>query len=271
MLGVVLAQREGFQGPSTEEFVWPCLTPDLFGVGGLCINRVVLLLFLAALVTLLFFVAVFRRLKLVPGKAQSVGELGIEFVRDNVILQMMGPAGLRYLPYLTTVFFFIFIANSFSIIPGINYPPTSSTAIPGFLAVLTWLIFNYAGIRKNGGWNYVRHTLFPAGVPWPLYILIAPIEFVSVFLIRPLTLTVRLAANMIAGHLTLVIFLLGTEYLIEPLLHGEWSITNLWAVGAFGLAVALSAFELLVAALQAFIFVILTATYIEGALSVEEH
>lgn len=270
MVSTVLAQREGFQGPTTAEFSWPCVTPEFFGIGGLCINRVVLLTFLAAALTLLFFMLTLRRLKLVPSTGQSIGELGLEFVRDQIILGVIGRAGLRYLPYLTTVFFFVFFSNLLAVVPFVHYAPTSSTAVSGFLAVLTWLLFNWVGIRKHGGWTYLRATLFPPGVPPIMYVVMAPIELVSVFLVRPLTLTVRLSANMIAGHMALLVFLLGAEYMLEPLLHGELSITNLWAIGAFAFAVALTAFEVVVAAIQAFIFVILTATYIEGALT-EEH
>jgi len=269
-LTTVLAQREGFQAPTTEEFNWPCVTPELFGIGGACLNRVGILSIVAAALTLGFFVLLFRRMRLVPSRRQGLGELAVEFIRDNVILDVVGRDGLRYLPYLTTLFFFIFFSNVLSIVPFVHYPPTASTATPAFLAVLTWVIFNYAGIKKHGGWPYVRNQLFPPGVPPLMYVIMTPIEFISVFLVRPLTLTVRLAANMIAGHLTLLIFLLGTEYMLEPLWHGEFSITAVWAVGAYAIAIAMTIFELAVAALQAYIFTILTATYISTSVA-EEH
>jgi F-type H+-transporting ATPase subunit a len=268
-LTTVLAQREGFQPPTTEEFNWPCVTPEFLGIGGACLNRVGLLSILAAAITLGFFALVFRQMRLVPNRRQGLGEAALDFIRDSVILDVIGREGLKYLPYLTTLFFFVFFSNVLGIVPFIHYSPTASTATPVFLAILTWVIFIGAGIRKFG-WGYFRNQLFPPGVPPWMYVIMTPIEFMSVFLFRPLTLTVRLAANMIAGHLTLLIFLLGTEYMLEPLWHGEFSITELWAVGAFGIAIAMTVFELFVAALQAYIFVVLTATYISTSVA-EEH
>jgi F-type H+-transporting ATPase subunit a len=272
MLNGVLAQREGFHGPTTEEFFWPCLGPELkvFGLNA-CVNRIVLLTFLAMLAVLAFFLWAFRRPGLVPRrKAQNIAEVGIDFIRNNIIMEVVGRDGLRFLPYLTTLFFFIFAGNVLSVIPGINFPVNSRSAIPAMLAVLSWLLFNYVGVKAQGLGPYLRNSLFPPGVPWPIYILVTPIELVSTFLIRPLTLTIRLTANMIAGHLILFVFLVGTAYMLEPLLtEGEVSITNLWAVGSFLFAVILIGFEMFVAALQAFIFTILTATYIAGALESE--
>jgi F-type H+-transporting ATPase subunit a len=270
LAAAVLAQREGFHPPTTEEFNWPCITPELFGIGGACLNRVGLLSILAAAITLGFFTIVFRGMRAVPNRRQSLGEVALDFIRDSVILDVVGREGLRYLPYLTTLFFFVFFSNILGIVPFVHYSPTASTATPAFLAILTWIIFNVAGVRKHGGLGYLRSQLFPPGVPPWMYVIMTPIEFMSIFLFRPLTLTVRLAANMIAGHLTLLIFLLGTEYMLEPLLHGELSITEVWAVGAFGIAIAMTAFEVFVGALQAYIFVVLTATYISTSVA-EEH
>jgi F-type H+-transporting ATPase subunit a len=115
---------------------------------------------------------------------------------------------------------------------------------------------------KQGGLHYLKSVLFPPGVPKPIYILVTPIEFVSTFLLRPLTLSVRLLANMIAGHLILTIFFLGTWYLM-------WKWTAVFAVASFGLGVFMTGFEVLVGVLQAYIFTLLAAVYIAGAMSSE--
>jgi len=272
MTTCVLAAREGFQGPTTGEFFWPCVGPRLHVLGvELCVNRVVLLTLLAMLGVLVFFLWAFRRPELVPRrKAQNVAEVGIDFIRNSVVLEVIGRDGLRFLPYLTTLFFFIFAGNVLSVIPGINFPANSRSAVPAALAILSWLLFNYAGVKAQGLGPYLRNSLFPPGVPWPIYVLVTPIELVSTFLVRPLTLTIRLTANMIAGHLILVVFLTGTAYMLEPLIrNGEPTITALFAVGSFAFAIVLIGFEMFVAALQAFIFTILTATYIAGALESE--
>jgi F-type H+-transporting ATPase subunit a len=261
VLALILAftrPPEGFEAPGTEIFETPCL----IGEGDLCFNRVSLLMVLAGLIVVALFVLAFRRPALVPRGLQNVMEAVVEFVRNGIAVEVMGPAGLPWVPFLTTMFVFIFVNNIFGILPFVNFPTTSRMAIPILLAVLVWVLFNVAGIRAQGA-KYFREVLFPPGVPPALYILVTPIEFVSTFLVRPLTLSVRLAANMIAGHLILTIFFLGTAYLaFKPS-------TIPFAIPAFALATFLVAFEVLVAVLQAYIFTILTAVYIGGAIHPE--
>ena len=258
-----LLAREGFQAPGTEDFVWPPIwTLHIFGFD-LEINRSALLMVLAMLLVLVVFLVAFRRPSMVPHGLQNLVEVGVEFIRRQVILEVIGEAGLRFLPYLTTLFFFIFFANVLEIIPPINFPATSRMALPAFLALMSWLLFNAVGIREQGLGPYLRSVLFPPGIPWPLYLLITPIEFVSTILVRPVTLSVRLLANMVAGHLILSVFFLGTVYLLGR------PVTAVFGVPAFAMSVALVAFELLVALLQAYIFTILTAVYLAGALEPE--
>jgi F-type H+-transporting ATPase subunit a len=251
---------DGFEAPGTEIFQTPCL----IGSGDLCFNRVSFLMVLAGLIVAALFLVAFRRPKLVPRGLQNVMEVIVEFVRNGIVMEVMGPSGLPWVPFLTTMFVFIFVNNIFGVLPFVNFPTTSRMAIPAFLAVLVWILFNVAGIRAQGVLNYLRNNLFPPGVPPALYVLVTPIEFVSTFLVRPLTLSVRLAANMIAGHLILTIFFLGTVYL-------AWKPSTLpFAIPAFGLSLLLVAFEMLVAALQAYIFTILTAVYV-GLATHPEH
>jgi F-type H+-transporting ATPase subunit a len=261
---LLAAARPGFKTPTIEDFQWPCLTPNwkIFGFG-LCVNREVLLILLAGAVVLVLFLIAFRNPQMIPTGLQNFMEVVVDFVRNAIVLEVIGHEGLGFVPYLTTVMFFVFVGNVFGIIPGLQFPVNSHMAIPIFLAMMTWVLFNAVGIRRHGWGGYSKMVLFPAGVPWPMYILVTPIEFVSTILVRPVTLSVRLLANMIAGHLLLTIFFLGTAYLLQP------SITALFAAASFALGTALVAFELFVAALQAYIFTILTAVYLAGALSSE--
>ncbi len=258
-----LLARAGFRAPGTEDFQWPAIWTIHLDGFTLEINRTALLMILAAVAVLVLFLIAFRRPRVVPRGAQNLVEVGVDFVRRQIILEVIGRDGLRFLPYLTTLFFFIFFANVLEIVPGINFPATSRMALPAFLAILSWLLFNWVGIRSQGLGRYLRNTILPPGIPWPLYFLIAPIEFVSTLIVRPVTLSVRLLANMIAGHLILAVFFLGTVYLIER------PATAVFAVPAFVMAVALVGFELIVALLQAYIFTILTAVYLAGALEPE--
>jgi F-type H+-transporting ATPase subunit a len=224
------------------------------------INRVVILMWVASIVCIGFFVMGARRGSLVPKGIQNVGETAYLFVRNNIAIDVMGPDGARFAPYLTTVFFFIFFCNLLEIVPGINFPVTSRMAIPLALAVLSYLLFNFIGIRKQGFIRYFKDTLWPRDVPIVIRPLYAVLELFSVFVIRLITLPVRLLANMMAGHVLLTIFFLFTADFIALDITLPLGIVT--AIVASGLIV----FEMLVILIQAYIFTVLTAFYISEAL-----
>jgi F-type H+-transporting ATPase subunit a len=235
--------------------------PDIFFEGTpYAVNKTVLIYIAAVVITLVFFFAAGRCAQLVPRGVQNLAESSLEFVREGIILQTIGPEGMRYLPFLTTMFFFIFFANLFEVVPFIQFPGNASFAVPLILAGLVWIIFNVVGIVKQGPFGYLKTSLFPPGVPKALYLLVTPIELVSIFLVRPFSLAIRLFANMLAGHLILATFAI--------LCASLFSTTLLVAIlpFSFGLLVALTAFEILVAGLQAFIFTILTGVYVGSSM-----
>ena len=224
------------------------------------INRVVILMFVAAAVTVAFFVLGASKAKK-TGEAKGLAllaETGYMFVRNNIAIDVIGPKGAQYAPYLATVFFFIMFANLGEIIPGISFPVTSRMALPAVLALATWILYNAVGI-KHHGFSYFKDTLFPPGVPWPIYIILTPIELFSVFIIRPLTLAIRLFANMMAGHVLVVVFVLFTE----DLLFGSFPPLGVLTFAVIGLLII---FELMVIIIQAYIFTTLSAFYIAEAL-----
>ena len=235
--------------------------PDIFGDGPFAVNKVVLQMWVSVVIVVAFYFVAARKRKLVPKGVQNLAESVLDFVHNDIILQTMGPGGLAYAPFLLTLFSFILVCNIWEVIPGIQMPVTARIALPVLLAILVWFIFNIVGIIKQGPFGYFKSMCFPPGVPWPLYILIAPIEFVSTIFVRPLSLSVRLFANMLAGHLLLVTFAVLTASL--------WSATYVGAILPGALLVALTGFEILVAVLQAFIFTILAAVYIGGAMNPE--
>jgi F-type H+-transporting ATPase subunit a len=222
------------------------------------VNKVALLMVIAAIAVAVFYLVAGTKKQLVPTGVQNIAESAIDFVRNGIILETAGPDGMPYLPLLLTLFSFIFALNLFEIIPVAQMPPNARIALPMFMAILVWLVYNGIGIAKQGPLHYFKNIAFPPGVPWPIYFLVTPIEIVSVLLVRPLSLAVRLFANLLAGHLILVSFAILAEALFKSTIIG--------VIAPFGMLVALTGFELLVAFLQAYIFTILTSVYIGGAL-----
>jgi F-type H+-transporting ATPase subunit a len=243
----------------------PISQVTIWGNGPLGINKTATIYGFALVATLLlFWLGTRKKDALVPsGIWQNTAESGVAFVRNQVIMQTMGSDGLGYLPYLTTLFFFIFFSNITEIVPGVQFPANARFGIPLILALITWVIFNVVGVARQGFGHYVKNSLVPPGVPAFLLILVIPIEFISTFIVRPFSLAVRLFANMLAGHLILVTFATITAAL--------WAlkITLIIAPFSFALLVAMTGFEILVSFLQAFIFTILTAVYIGGAMHPE--
>lgn len=235
----------------------------LFGSGAFAFNKVTLICALATILTLAIFFVAGSKGSLVPTGVQNLAESAVDFIESGIVMQTMGPEGLSWMPYLTSLFFFVFFCNIFEIIPVFQMPANARMAIPLFLSVFTWIIFIVVGF-KNQGPGYIKNSLFPPGVPPALYILVTPIEFISTFLVRPFSLAVRLFANMLAGHILLVTF--------SVLTIAMWSLTPLIVVavaGSFPMLVAMTGFEILVSILQAYIFTILTAVYIGGAMHPE--
>jgi F-type H+-transporting ATPase subunit a len=211
----------------------------------------------------LFFLA-FRRPKLVPSGLQNVMESLVDFVRNQIALEVIGHEGLRFVPYLTTLFAFVFLGNVGGIIPPVFFPLNGRMALPAIMAICSLLLFISVGISQQGFGHYFRNTLFPPGMPKLIYVLLTPIELISTFIVRPVTLAIRLLANMIAGHLILSVFFVAAGYMLTSM-----NISTLFGVGALVFAVALIAFELFVAGLQAYVFTILSAVYIAGAMEPE--
>lgn len=205
-----------------------------------------------------------RRLKVVPTKSQFLAESIYDFVRNGIARDILGHDYKKYLPYLLGLFCFILVNNLFGVFFLFMYPTFSNIGFAYGLALLSWLIYVGAGFKKHG-FGYLRKALIPEGVPWYLYPLIVPLEFLSNFVTRPITLAMRLFANLFAGHLVILVFVVGGSYLIS--LGG-----GMIAAGTVSIifSFAVFALEIFVGALQAFIFTVLTAQYVSSSLA-DEH
>ena len=230
------------------------------------LNRIMLIRILVAVVIIVIFWLGTRRMSVVPGRGQSLIEMGLDFVRVGIAEDLLGKKdGKRFLPILTTFFFMIIAMNLTGAVPGLNIAGTSVIGVPLVLAGIAYVTWIYAGLRKHPG-KFLRNSLFPPGVPPGLYIIVTPIEILSTFIVRPVTHTLRLLMNMIVGHLLLVLFFLATSFFFFE----APGLFKLFGIGTLAFGFVFTLFELLVAVLQAYVFTILTAVYLQLALA-DEH
>jgi F-type H+-transporting ATPase subunit a len=202
----------------------------------------------------------------VPGRFQLLGEIALNFVRKFIAHDQLGEKdGERFLPLLTTTFFMVFGMNITGVIPFANIAGSSVIGVPLVLGIAAWATFIYAGIRRHGG-KFFQNSLFPTGVPKALYILVTPIEFLSTFILRPVTLVLRLLMNMIAGHLLLVLCFSATNFFVFE----TEGLFKLFGAATLLGGLAFTLFEILIALLQAYVFTLLTTVYIQLALA-DEH
>jgi F-type H+-transporting ATPase subunit a len=231
----------------------------LFSVGGFQFTKPMLLALICAGLVIWFFWAAFAKPTIIPRGVQSVGELGIMFVRDQILRPMIGKKGDGYLPFLVSLFFFIWLMNLMEIIPGAQFPAMSRFAFPVALMIMVYGTYNYLGIKHMGLAGYFK-SMIPSGVPFYILPILAPVEILQYLVVRPFTLAVRLFANMFAGHILLSVFTIATWYLLSLGIGLVFSVTS------FVLVIVLTGFEMLIQVLQAYIFTILTAQYIGGSL-----
>jgi F-type H+-transporting ATPase subunit a len=230
----------------------------LFTIGHFKVIWPMLLAVVCAGLVIAFFWAAFSKPQLVPRGIQNVGELGVLFVRDQILRPMMGKRGDHYLPFLVSLFFFIWFMNLMEIIPVAQFPVTSLFMFPVSLMIIVYLTYNFVSIKNLGFFGYFR-SMVPSGVPIGILLIVAPLEVLQYIVVRPFTLAIRLFGNMFAGHILIAVFTIATWYLFSA------SIGLLFATASFVMTVILTAFELLIQGLQAYIFTILTAQYIGGA------
>lgn len=250
----------GFPAPGLHSFVFE----PLFTVGGIDFNKPMLLALLGTLAIVGFFWAAFNKPKVVPGKLQLVGEAGYDFVRRGIVYETLGKkVGEKYVPFMVSLFFFVWMMNLWSIIPIAQFPVTSIIAFPAGLAAIVYIMWMYLTFKKHGfvgGWKNVTGYDKSLG---PILPLVVVLEFFSNVLVRPFTHAVRLFANMFAGHLLLLMFTIASWYLLND-------IGIAYAGVSFVMTIAMTAFELFIQAVQAYVFVLLACTYVQGALA-EHH
>ncbi|MBE9375753.1 F0F1 ATP synthase subunit A [Saccharopolyspora sp. HNM0983] len=256
MGALVLAEGGQFVPPGADSFVLPPI------VGG--VTKPMVLVAISAVLIGAYFVLATRNLKLVPGKSQFAAEFVYDFSRNKIAREQIGAKDFQpFVPLIFALFTFVLVNNIFGIVPVLQFPTMARIGFPIALLIVVYLVFHGAGIKRHGLFGYFKHVMFPPGVPKPIYVILAPIEFLQKFIAQPAALAVRVFAAMFAGHLMLLVFILGGEYLLLEASAGFKPIS----VVAFAFAIALTFVEALIQVLQAYIFALLTANFIGAALA----
>lgn len=254
----------GFPAPGAEIFQFDAVFSFTLGNLTFDISKVTLVLLLCVVLILGFFIYAFRKPKLVPRGAQNVGELAYLFIRDGIARESMGKAGDKFVPFLFSFFFLVWLSNFMGIVPFAQIPVTSIFAIPVAFALIVYVTWVPLGIYHQGFAGFFKGIMFPPGVPKAMYVLLAPLELLSTIIVRPATHAIRLFANMFAGHLLIATFSVAAFYLLSASVIGI-----LGSAASFVVAIGLTGFEALIQGLQAYIFTLLAAVYISGALKAD--
>ena len=224
---------------------------ELFGID-LSITRHVVIMWVASILLIVLMLRAFRKPRTVPSGLANFFEAIVLFLRDEVILPIMGEDGKKYLPFLLTLFFFILFCNLLGLVPY-SATATGNINVTAGLALCSFLVMIGAGIANNGLFGYFK-SLIPSGVPPVLLIILIPVEIIGL-LVKPFALCVRLFANMTGGHVAILVFL-G----LISILQSEWI-----AIGSVPFAVAIYMLEIFIGFVQAFVFTLLSTVFISMA------
>ncbi|MBB0968727.1 F0F1 ATP synthase subunit A [Dietzia aerolata] len=264
----LLAFKGEFHAPDIDKEFFPVdrwLTD--FAGGAFTLDRLMLVRILMAVVLMGFFMIAMRNPRLIPSGVQNFSEICLDFVRVHISEEILGKdQGRRFLPVIATIFFATLAMNLPTVLPGLNVSPNARIGFPMMLALLGYITFVYAGAKKYGFFRYIKLSIVIPNVPPALHILLVPIEILSTFILRPVTLTIRLMANMLAGHLIIVLLFSATNFFFWQL--NGWTLLS---AGISVLSIAFTLFELLVIFLQAYIFALLVAVYIDSSLHADNH
>lgn len=252
----------GFEAPGPADFWQP-----LIGDGPWAITRPMVVALLSVILISAWLLWSTRKLAVVPGKAQFVTESVYGMVRNGLARDIIGSREfLRFVPLLFTMFTLILVNNLFGIIPPIQFPTMSRFGFPLALALIVYVVYHAVGIKSMGLVGYFKHMV-PPGLPTAIVPLIFFLELLTYFVTRPVTLALRLFGNMFAGHILLLLCVLGGEHL---LFEGDGAV-KIAGVAAFLGGFVMTLFEGFVQFLQAYVFTLLTALYLAGAVAADDH
>jgi len=258
---LIAAGGDGFVAPGIGDFWQP-----LIGDGAFAVTRAMVVYSVTAMVISVLLVRATLRLSVVPNKRQFAMESVYNLVRNSLGRDIIGSKDFKpFLPLLFSLFIVLLVNNLFGVVPLIQFPTFSRLGFPIALTIVVYITYHVVGIQRKGLLGYLK-SFVPSGLPVWLVPIIFVLEFITYFATRPVTLALRLFGNMFAGHLLLLVFTFGGQYL---LLHST-VVNKPIGVLSFAVTVLMSFFEVLIEFLQAYLFTLLAALYIAGAVA-DEH
>jgi F-type H+-transporting ATPase subunit a len=256
-VSLVSAAPSEYTAPGVEEFWQP-----IIGDGAWAITRPISLVVVSTGLIIWFLLATTRKKALVPGRGQMATEAVYGMVRNGIAKDLIGSKEfLRFVPLLFSLFMIILVNNFFGVIPPFSYPTFSRIGFPIALSLIVWVVFHVVGMKKHGFFGYWK-SLVPSGLPKGMILPIFFLELITDLFTRPVTLALRLFGNMFAGHILIVLFITGGWYMLTSggILVIAGGVTWIFAL-------VMTLFEILVEFLQAYVFTLLSALYIGGALA----
>ena len=250
----------GYTPPGVHDFlldsVWPGVLPDW-------VNKPFLQAVIGAVLVIVLWWLAARSLKVKPTKGQFLAEYVYEFVRNGIARDILHHDFRKFLPFLLALFSFILVNNWFGEFFLFMYPTFSNVGYAYGLAILAWCAYVGAGFKK-WGFGFLKKSLIPEGVPGYLLPLVMPLEFLATFITRPVTLALRLFANLFAGHLVVLVFVVGGGFLLT---YADNTFYNVAGGVSLLFSIVILLLELFIGALQAYIFTVLTAQYVSTSIA----
>jgi F-type H+-transporting ATPase subunit a len=255
--GLVVA---AFTPPTVEDMH----LPPFFEIGSFAFGKQMLLVLISVIVVAALFMFAARRRAMVPGRWQFAGEMGYGFVRNSLAKDLIGVHEFRpFVPVLFASFYFVLVNNLWGSIPVLQLPSFSHAGAAYALAIFAYVFWVAVGIKRKGLGGFMKSMTMPSGVPWVFYIILIPIEFFSNLIVRPVTHALRLFATMFAGHLAIMVAAGLTAFLISDMGGIGYGVSIF--SGIFG--IFLFFLELLIQVIQAYVFTLLFAVYLQGAVA----
>lgn len=254
-------KTESFEPPNPQEFY-----QRFFGHGDWSFTRPMVLFLVVGVVVCTYLVLTTRKAAIVPSKGQWLTEQIYAPIRNGIAQDIIGTKEfLKYVPLLFAVFCTLLLSNLMSVIPVFQFPPTGRVAFPIALTLFVYVIYQAIAFKRKGVVGYLK-GLIPPGLPLWIRPMILVLEIITYFITRPVTLALRLFGNMFAGHMLLLLFITGGQFMI---VHQSGFQYKIFGAGSFLMAVLMTLFEILIEFLQAYIFTLLAATYIADSIATE--